>query len=79
MANRHVSITTAKTRFSALIGEVASQREHGIIKRRGQPMAAMIEMQDIAPQYEQRSHQRLLPTCAAPRTRPRRGMRACLT
>ncbi|MDQ2784233.1 MAG: type II toxin-antitoxin system Phd/YefM family antitoxin [Chloroflexota bacterium] len=47
MANRRVS-TTAKAHLSELVGEVAYQGQHVIIERRGQPMAALVGMNELA-------------------------------
>ena len=48
MANRRVSTAMAKAHFSALVGEVAYRGKHVIIERRGQPMAAIVGMDDLA-------------------------------
>ncbi len=48
MANQRVSTATAKAHLSALVGEVAYQGKHVIIERRGQPMAAIVGMDDLA-------------------------------
>ncbi len=48
MATRRVSTAAAKAHLSALVGEVAYQGEHVIIERRGQPMAALVGMDDFA-------------------------------
>lgn len=45
--NRRVNITIAKAHLSSLIEEVACQGKHVIIERRGQPMAALIGMDDL--------------------------------
>jgi prevent-host-death family protein len=48
MATRRVSAAAAKAHLSALVGEVAYRGEHVIIERRGQPMAALVGMDDLA-------------------------------
>jgi len=61
MATRRVSTAAAKAHLSALVGEVAYQGQHVIIERRGQPMAAIVGMDDLARLEETQS------TSAAPR------------
>lgn len=48
MATQRVSMAAAKAHLSALVGEVAYQGKHVIIERRGQPMAALVGMDDLA-------------------------------
>ncbi len=48
MANRRVSTAAAKAHLSALVGEVAYQGKHVIIERRGQAMAALVGMDELA-------------------------------
>ncbi|MHB8575603.1 MAG: type II toxin-antitoxin system Phd/YefM family antitoxin [Dehalococcoidia bacterium] len=46
MAKR-VPVAEAKARFSAIVNEVLHDAEHYIVERRGQPVAAIVRVEDL--------------------------------
>src|SRR5437868_1858984 len=47
MVTRRVSAAEAKAHLSALVSEVAHARHHIIIERHGEPVAALVGMDDL--------------------------------